>query len=183
MVCYVINYEVNCSQLRNVPNLIIMKSKIALYETHQEALDAISKLSNAGFPVSKVSLVGKAEIIDDHMHVMSMETVKNTPVALGIIAGPVIGLLSGIGIFAIPGFGFVYGAGAIVGLIAGLDIGLLSGGVITLLLTLGIQKDEIVTYEQHINNGKFLVVVNGTAVEIQRAEQLLDAVKHPVGEI
>lgn len=159
-----------------------MKAKIALYESHQEAIDAISQLNASGFPVNKVSLVGKAEIIDDHMHVTSLEKVKNTPVALGVIAGPVIGVLSGIGIFAIPGFGFIYGAGAVIGLIAGLDIGLLGGGLLTLLLTMGISRDEIVSYEQHVRDGKFLVVVNGTKSEILEAEKILDSEKHPVKE-
>jgi uncharacterized membrane protein len=159
---------------------MIMKAKIALYNSHEEALQAIQKLKDEGFSVDKVSLVGKAEIIDDHMHVYSLENVKNAPVTVGAIAGPVIGLLSGIGIFAIPGFGFIYGAGAILGAIAGLNLGVVGGGIITLLLTLGIEKENLITYEQHVMNGKFLVVVNGSMEEIHKAEKIIDADKHPV---
>jgi membrane protein DedA with SNARE-associated domain len=85
----------------------------------------------------------------------------------------VLGLLAGIGTFAIPGFGFLYGAGALVGAIAGFDIGLVSGGLVTLLTTLGINKDKVVRCKEHLEEGKFLLVINGPAEEIEKAKEIL----------
>src|ERR1039458_7789200 len=126
--------------------MLVMNATIAVCKTQQEALDTIKALSVSGFPLKQVSLIGKAEIVGDHIRLQSLDSVKNAPVVIGSIAGPVLGLLSGLGIFLIPGFGFLFGAGAVIGTIAGFDLGLISGGLVTLLATLGIKKEAVVTY-------------------------------------
>ncbi len=150
-----------------------MESKIAIYASHQQALEAVNSLKEAGFPVNQVSLLGEAQVIDDHLYLKSLEPVKNLPLAVGTIAGIVTGILSGIGIFVIPGFGFLYGAGAIIGAIGGLDLGLIGGGLATILLHVGIKKDEVIKYEEHIKEGRFLVIARGTEKEITKAENIL----------
>ena len=155
-----------------------MKAEVAIYETHEGAMKAVQALSNAKFPLKQVSLIGKAEIIEDNMHLKSMEAVKNTPLVIGSIAGPVCGLLTGIGIFAIPGFGFLYGAGAVIGAIGGFDLGLISGGFITLLATMGIKDDSVIDYEEHVSEGNFLVIIQGSLEDIQKAEHILHTEGH-----
>ena len=150
-----------------------MITKIASYGSHEKALDAIKDLKKAGFPLKQVSLIGEAQIVDDHMCVSSVEPIKNLPIAVGALAGIVTGLLTGIGIFGIPGFGFLYGAGAIVGAIGGLDLGIIGGGLVTILTHIGIKNDEVIKYEEHIREGKFLLVAKGTQQEIERAETIL----------
>lgn len=150
-----------------------MNAKVAVYKTHEEAVKAIRKLAEYKFPMNEVSLLGKSEMIDDHIHLRSMDPVKNTPALVGGGAGTVAGLLSELGVFAIPGFGFLYGAGALVGTIGGLDLGVLTGGLGTLLLSAGIRKDKVVEYEAHIKGGKFMIVVNGNEEDVLRAEEIL----------
>ncbi len=150
-----------------------MRVIVGVYPSHDEALDAIKILGSAAFPLKQVSLVGKVEIIDNQMSIKSLDPVKSAPAVIGSIMGPVVGLLTGIGIFAIPGFGFLYGAGAIIGMIAGFDLGVVTGGVVTLLATYGINKESVVRYEENISNGNFLVLVQGNLKEINQAEQLL----------
>ena len=150
-----------------------MKSQVAVYSTHEKALEAVKALKENDFPMKHVSLFGKAEVIDDHIHVRSLDPVKNTPVLLGVGAGTILGLLSGIGAFAIPGFGFLYGAGALIGSVAGFDVGLVSGGLITLMATLGIQKDKRIRCREHLEEGNFLVIVNGPGGEIEKARNIL----------
>ncbi len=150
-----------------------MTSKVGIYESHEKALLAVKALNTAHFPLNKVSLLGKAEIIDDHLHVKSCETAGKGPVVISAIAGPVLGILTGLGLFAIPGFGFLYGAGALIGAIAGFDIGLVGSGIITILVALGFKKESVVKYEEHLNEGKFLVVVQGDLKEIKAAEHIL----------
>lgn len=79
----------------------------------------------------------------------------------------------GLGIFAIPGFGFLYGAGAIIGAMGGLEIGTLAGGFASLMVILGVDKQEVVKYQEHIVKGNFLVMVQGNIHEIQKAEHIL----------
>ena len=150
-----------------------MKSQVAIYDTHQKAIDALERLKNAEFPMEKTSLLGQAEIIDDHVHVKSMDDIKIKTTALGVIATSTLGLLTGLGIFAIPGLGFIYGAGALVGAIAGAEIGIVGTGLFSILTTIGFSKDSVVKYEQHIVEGKFLVIINGTLEEIEKAEHIL----------
>lgn len=150
-----------------------MKSKIAIYNTHDEAVDAVKVLNDQDFPMRNVSLLGTAEVVEDHIHVRSMDRIKKAPAVIGMGAGTVIGLLSGIGIFTIPGFGFLYGAGALVGAIAGLDLGIVTGGLISFLTFIGIKEDNIVRCQEHLKEGKFMVIVNGTMEEIEKAEHIL----------
>ncbi len=151
----------------------IMKAKVAIYETHEKAVNAIKKLAEHNINMEKVSLIGKSDITDNHIHLKSLDTVKNSPTLIGAGAGTLIGLLTGIGVVSIPGFGFLYGAGAIIGAIGGFDLGLITGGLGTLLLTLGIKEDNTVTYEEHLNQGKFAVIINGEEEEVLLAEKIL----------
>jgi hypothetical protein len=150
-----------------------MKSQIAIYDTHGKAVNAIKVLSEQDFPMDNVSLLGKAEVIEDHIHIQSLDTIKEAPALVGMGAGTLIGLLSGIGVFTIPGFGFLYGAGALVGIIAGLDLGIVAGGFISLLTFIGIKEDKVVKCHEHLKEGKFIVIVNGSKEEIQRAKHIL----------
>lgn len=150
-----------------------MISRIAVFESHEKAIEAITKLKDAGFPIDKISLIGEAQIINDHMYLKSLGPLKNMPIAVGLVTGAVTGLLSGIGIFMIPGFGFLYGAGAIVGALGGLDMGLVVGGLATILVQLGVKKEDVIKYEEHIKAGRFLLEVKGTKKDIDRVGNIL----------
>lgn len=150
-----------------------MKSQIAVYDTHDKAVSAIKRLSQENFSMDHVSLLGKAEVIEDHIQVKSLDTIKKTPAVIGMGAGTLLGLLSGVGVFAIPGFGFLYGAGALVGIIAGLDLGLIAGGMISLLSFTGLKEEEVVKCQEHLKEGKFMVIVKGAQEEIERAKHIL----------
>ncbi|WP_281637833.1 hypothetical protein [Flavobacterium marginilacus] len=150
-----------------------MKSQIAVYDTHDKAVSAIKRLSHENFSMDHVSLLGKAEVIEDHIQVKSLDTIKKTPAVIGMGAGTLLGLLSGVGVFAIPGFGFLYGAGALVGIIAGLDLGLIAGGTISLLSFTGLKEEEVVKCQEHLKEGKFMVIVKGAQEEIERAKHIL----------
>jgi len=150
-----------------------MKSQIAIYDTHEKAVNAVKRLSHENFSMDHVSLLGKAEVVEDHIQIKSLDTIKKTPAIVGMGAGTLLGLLSGIGVFAIPGFGFLYGAGALVGIIAGLDIGLVAGGIVSLLSFTGIKEEEIIKCEEHVKHGKFVVIVKGAMEEVEKARRIL----------
>ncbi len=150
-----------------------MKANVAVYKTHDQAVEAIKKLNDKEFPMKHVSLLGKAELVDGHLHVKSLDKLKEAPALLGVGAGTLVGLLSGLGAFAIPGFGFIYGAGALVGALAGFDLGLITGGILSFLTNVGIQEDTIKKMEEHLKKGKFLVVVHGPAGEVDKAREIL----------
>lgn len=152
-----------------------MKSTIGVYTTHSQAVDAAAALKDAGYPVKQISIMGKAEteLIDDKMHVMPKDPINIVGVGAGTAVGTAIGILTGVGLFAIPGFGFLFGAGALVGAIAGFDFGLLGGGIASVLTTVGVNNDLAKDYQKELENGKYLVVAQGTDEEVQLAATVL----------
>ena len=149
-----------------------MKTSIAIYNSHEEAISAVVELKENGFPMEKVSLMGKADITEDKIHVRENKKFMGVSAITGTVLGTTIGLLTGIGLLAIPGFGFLFGAGAVVGAFGGFDVGLLAGGLGALLLNFGIKNDFAVKYDEHLSDGKFLLMINGAAEEVEEAKQI-----------
>src|ERR1700722_10538677 len=100
-----------------------MKSVIGVYKSHENAIAALYQLQKSGYPTGALSIVGKADLAGGHVHVKANDNVEKSEISIGIIAGIALGVLTGVGIFAIPGFGFLYGAGALVGVMAGIETG------------------------------------------------------------
>ena len=150
-----------------------MKKSISIFDSHDQAVKALEALSESGVNMSKVSLVGHAEIIDDHVHVKSNTALVAAPVAAGTVIGTTLGVLTGVGLFAIPGLGILFGAGAIVGALAGFQVGVLTGGFATILVDLGV-KDDHVEYEQHLKEGRFLLFYDGSDEEIDHVERIIE---------
>lgn len=149
-----------------------MKRSISIFDSHDEAVKALEELRENGVDMSKVSLVGQAEVVDDHVHVKSNQAVVAAPVAVGTVLGTTLGVLTGVGLFAIPGLGVLFGAGAVVGALAGFQLGVVTGGLTTILVDLGVKEDHV-EYEQHLKEGRFLMLYDGTDEEIDRVELLI----------
>jgi hypothetical protein len=156
---------------------LCMNATIGIYDNHDLAVQAVGKLKDSGYPVSQLSIVGiaEAEAIDEEMHVTPKNPLKAAGLGAGTLIGATLGILTGVGIFAIPGLGFLYGAGALVGAIAGVDFGLIGGGVASALTTIGV-KDESVQKKYHdaLAAGKYLVIAHGSMEEANQAKELLD---------
>ena len=72
--------------------------------------------------------------------------------------------------------GFLYGAGAVIGALAGFDIGLIGGGITTLLMGMGIHKDKTATYHKHLEEGKYIITINGENDIAEKAKEVLHTV-------
>jgi len=152
-----------------------MNATIGIYDNHDLAVEAVQKLKEAGFPVSELSIMGLAEteVIDNKMHILPKSPIKAASIGTGTALGATLGILTGVGVFAIPGLGFLYGAGALVGAIAGFDFGLIGGGIASALSTVGVKDDTAKKYHDALAAGKFLVVVHGKEADVNRAKDLL----------
>nr|WP_294862303.1 hypothetical protein [uncultured Fluviicola sp.] len=153
-----------------------MKKSVSIFNSHDEALKALEELRESGVNMSKVSLIGHAEVVNDHVHIKSNKALVAAPVAAGTVLGTTLGLLTGVGLFAIPGLGVLFGAGAIVGALAGFQIGVATGGIATILVDLGV-KDDHIAYEQHLKEGRFLLFYDGSEEEIEHVEHIIEG-KH-----
>lgn len=155
-----------------------LNSTVGIYNSHNKAVAAVRQLQEDGFPVENISLVGRAKIEDDHLHVTETETVLETTTAVGSVFGTILGVLAGMSLVAVPGLGVLYAAGALVGAAGGFSIGTASGGLAGVLLSLGIGKDGVLSYNQHLKAGKFLVVVHGTQADVDKAHEILHTTDH-----
>jgi hypothetical protein len=90
-------------------------------------------------------------------------------------------LLFGSAFFAIPGIGPVLVAGPVVAWIVGaLEGAALVGGVSAIgagLYGMGIPKDSVVEYELALKTDKFLLLVHGTAPEVEKARGIIETTR------
>ncbi|MBS1782685.1 MAG: hypothetical protein JSS78_06445 [Bacteroidetes bacterium] len=149
------------------------KTIIAVYENHDDAIKAVEELKSKGFGKRHISLVGKLDVDDDmDSHAMSKAT---KGVGATVILGTTAGVLSGVGLIAIPGLGFLYGAGALVGAIAGFDFGAIAGGVVANLLLDGEKSIIADSYDEQLKAGNTLVVLKTTPEKAGAGMSALEA--------
>ena len=155
----------------------VMNAAIGVYDSHDKAVAAVQELKESGYPVKQLSIIGKADVetVDNGMHVTPKNPLNMTGLGVGLGVGTAVGILTGVGLFAIPGFGFLYGAGALVGAIAGFDFGLLGGGAASVLTTVGVEDTDTKKYQEHLAEGKYLLVANGNKEEVDKAISILES--------
>jgi hypothetical protein len=153
-------------------------SVVAVFSSHTDAEKAVAKLSTASFDITKVSILGKDYHTEEN--VVGYYTAGDRMKAWGGIGafwGGIWGLLFGAGIFLIPGIGPVLVGGPfLAALVGALESAAVVGGLSAVsagLVSLGIPKDKAVKYEAEIKADKFVMVVHGTAEELERARAIL----------
>ena len=154
-------------------------SVVAVFQSHDQAEDAIRELQKDGFDMKKLSIVGKDFHTEEH--VVGYYNAGDRMLywgKQGAFWGGFWGLLFGSAFFLVPGIGPLLVAGPLVMWIVGvLEGAVVVGGVSALgagLSSIGIPKNSVVQYETEVKNGKLLLVAHGTAEEVERAKDLLD---------
>lgn len=152
-----------------------MNTAIGIYNDHELAVVAVQQLKASNFPLDRLTIMGKAEteVVDSAMHIMPKNPISLAGVSSGTAIGTALGILTGVGIFAIPGLGFLYGAGALVGAIAGFDFGLIGGGIASALATIGVKDENELKYHNALEAGKFLLIVHGSEEDVNNARAIL----------
>jgi len=156
---------------------------VALYDTHDQAEEAIRDLQRSGFDMANLSIVGKdyqteEAVVGYYSTGDRMKAWGKT----GAFWGGLWGLLFGSAFFLIPGIGPLLAAGPLVGWIVGaLEGAVVVGGLSALgagLYSIGIPEDSILEYETHIRAGKFVVIAHGSPAETSRAKEALATTRH-----
>lgn len=161
------------------------KRAFGVFSSRQEAEQALNELKASGFSMDRVSIVardadqgeelGGAELTDR----IGNKDVGNATGVVGEIAtNSALGsVLVGLGSLAIPGIGPVIAAGsvgaALVATVAGTGIEAAAiGGLVRALGDLGIAEEQARIYGDHLYQGNYLVIVDGTEDEIGRVEPI-----------
>ncbi|WP_413161471.1 general stress protein [Capilliphycus salinus ALCB114379] len=156
---------------------------VGVFSNRQEAEQALNELKASGFPMDKVSIIAKQAEENDQLGEASMsDKVGNkdvstaTGVAANTMANSALGtVLVGLGSLAIPGIGSVIAAGtlglALTASTAAIGVeALASNGLVNALTEQGIPEKQASIYRDRLLIGRYLVFVDGTEEEIDRAK-------------
>ena len=153
-------------------------SAVGVFTTHLDAETAVKELQKSGYDMKRLSVVGKDYQTEDNVvgYYNTGDRVA-TWGKFGLFWGAIWGLLFGSAFFIIPGLGPVMVGGPLVSWIIGaLETAVVTGGLTALggaLASIGIPKDSIVRYESALKASKFVLVVHGSAQEVQKAQTIL----------
>jgi uncharacterized membrane protein len=142
---------------------------IAVFDDHTAAEDAVKKLTQAGFDMKTLSIVGKGfhteEKVTGFYNTGDRMTFWG---ARGAFWGSLWGLLFGGVFLTLPLVGPVIIVGHLTVLIIAMVEGAVIGGGVSALggalASIGIPKDSVIKYEAAIKADGFLVMAHGTAI-------------------
>ncbi len=153
-------------------------SLVGLFNSHQDAEAAIKELQHAGYNMKQLSVVGK-----DYQTEENVVGYYNTGDRIatwgkfGLFWGSLWGFLFGSAFFIIPGLGAVMVGGPLVSWIIGvLEAAIVTGGLTAIggaLASIGIPEDSVIRYETALKAHKFILIVHGTATEVEKARSIL----------
>ncbi len=163
----------------------VHRRAVGVFTHRRDAEQALHELRDSGFPMDRVSVVVRdADRNDNIAGAQVGEQVGNKAdegATVGLLSGGALGgltgLLVGLGALAIPGIGPVMLAGAtattLATTLAGAGIGAVTGGLLGGLVGLGIPEERARAYNERVERGHYLVIVDGTDEELARAERIL----------
>jgi hypothetical protein len=159
---------------------------VGIFANRLETENALLEIKSSGFPMDNVSVVGRnADTEDQVAGVEIHKSIDNkadegavTGAVTGGALGGVTGLLVGLGSLAIPGVGPVMLAGAaataLATTLAGTAIGAGGASLLGALIGLGIPDNDAQVYSDLLEQGYYLVVVDGTETEVRHAGEVLN---------
>ncbi len=161
------------------------KRAVGVFTNRRDAEHALHELRDSSFPMDKISVVaqntdGDSDIagaeVREKVGDKSDEGAKVGALSGGALGG-LTGLLVGLGTLAIPGLGPIMLAGAtataLATTVAGAGIGAAAGSLLGALVGLGIPEERARVYNDRVERGQYLVMIDGTDAEIAKAEAIL----------
>lgn len=134
-----------------------------IYPDQLTAEDAVDTLKDSGFRSTDISVLFPdnqgAKDFAHEKHTKAPEGAV-TGGSSGAVIGGALGWLAGIGALAIPGLGPFIAAGPIMGMLGGIGVGSAIGGITGALIGLGIPEYEAKRYEGRIRRGSILLSVH-----------------------
>jgi hypothetical protein len=134
-----------------------------IYPDQLTAENAVDNLKDSGFRSTDISVLfpdnqGSKDFAHEK-HTKAPE-VAVAAGSSGAVIGGALGWLAGIGALSIPGVGPLIAAGPIMGMLGGIGVGSAIGGVTGALIGLGIPEYEAKRYEGRIRRGGILLSVH-----------------------
>ena len=138
-----------------------MKTVTGIFEHYANASTSVRALEALGVPSDDISIVSKSDDFVDPQ-VANVTDDAATGAGIGAAVGGIGGLLTGLGLMAIPGVGPVVAAGWLVatatGVLAGGVTGGAVGGIVGAMTDADIPEIDAKAYEEGLRLGGTLVV-------------------------
>ena len=149
-----------------------------LYDTHEQAEQAVKQLQHHGYDMQQLSIVGRDYHAEENVvGYYNMGDRMRKWGGNGAFWGSIWGMLMGSAFILIPGVGPLLMTGPLVGMLMGaLEGAVVVGGVSALgaaLASLGIPDNSVLEYETEIKVGKYMLLAHGTTAEVTQARQIL----------
>lgn len=141
---------------------------VGIFVSQEEAIRAIKRLKSSGYEDIQISVLAKhhedVDKLKDQTDVSISTEDSNKAAFGGAVTGGALGglaaLLLDLGLISIPGLGPFLVAGPIATSLTGALAGGAVGSVVGALVDLGLTKDEAEEYEQYIERGDILLMVD-----------------------
>ncbi|MCT7967565.1 DUF1269 domain-containing protein [Laspinema sp. D1] len=179
-----------------------LRRAVGVFERYEDAEVAFHQLRQAGFSLNHLSIIapdrsrnpGESNM---NSHLTMGDAAASPPLrshttdasgtlaeegaATGAVAGGTvggfIGLLQALAALSIPGIGPVLAGGTVATILlntlAGGAIGAATGGLVGALAGLGIPEEQAIIYNERLSRGHYLLIVEGSVYEIERAHEIL----------
>jgi hypothetical protein len=149
-----------------------------IYPDQTTVSEAVDALKRAGFRNTDISVLFPENMgSKDFGHEKHTKAPEGAVAGAssGAIIGGALGWLAGIGALAIPGIGPIIAAGPILGMLSGIGVGGTVGGFTGALIGVGIPEYEAKRYEGRIRNGGILLSVHSDNSDwAKRAKEVLE---------
>ena len=156
----------------------MVQTVTALYDTYDSAVSALDALEAAGIPHSDISIVSNNvdnRYSEDQPTHVGADAGKGA--GIGAAVGGVGGLLTGLGLLAIPGIGPVVAAGWLVataaGAVTGAVVGGTAGGLVGSLTHAGVPDHDANFYAEGVRRGGTLVTARVDDARVSTAREIL----------
>jgi len=156
-----------------------LKTVVGLFDDMAQAKAAALNLENAGISHNDVSIVANNEggryapVASDDNSSSGGGHAIGRDALVGAEIGGVAGLLMAITGFAIPGLGWIAGAGWLMATILGAGTGALIGGLVGALTDVGVPEADAAHYNEGVRRGGTLVAVRAQEDMAMRVAQIL----------
>ncbi|MDZ8108086.1 MAG: general stress protein [Nostoc sp. DedQUE12a] len=154
---------------------------VGVFTHRRDVEQALQELKDSGLAMEKVSVV--VQNPDRNYDIANNETGDKADegATVGGLSGGAVGgltgLLVGLGTLAIPGVGPIMLAGAaataLVTTLVGASIGAATGTFAGALVGWGISEDRARAYNERVEDGHYLIIVDCTSLEIVQVEAIL----------
>lgn len=154
----------------------------ALYDTYDSAASAVGALEAAGIPAADISIVSN-NVDNRYGADRPTHTAEDAGKGAGVGAavGGIGGLLTGLGLLAIPGVGPVVAGGWLIataaGAVTGAVVGGAAGGLVGALTGAGVPERDANFYAEGVRRGGTLVTARVDDARASTAREILQRYK------